>query len=64
MQRANRSSSSTRHPTVNAPKAEPKRRISEALDLAWKDVDLDRGSVLVHRGATDADDVGMSLDER
>lgn len=36
-------------------------RISEALGLAWQDIDLDRGSVLVRRGATYADGVGMSL---
>lgn len=36
-------------------------RISEALGLAWQDIDLDRGSVLVHRGSTYADGVGMSL---
>lgn len=36
-------------------------RISEALGLAWQDLDLDQGSVLVRRGATYADGVGMSL---
>jgi len=36
-------------------------RISEALGPAWHDIDLDHGSVLVRRGATYADGVGMVL---
>jgi integrase len=36
-------------------------RISEALGLAWQDLDLDEGSVLVRRGSTYADRVGMVL---
>ena len=36
-------------------------RISEALGLAWQDIDLDEGSVLVRRGSTYADRVGMVL---
>jgi integrase len=36
-------------------------RISEALGLAWQDLDLDDGSVLVRRGSTYADRVGMVL---
>lgn len=36
-------------------------RISEALGLAWQDLDLDAGSVLVRRGSTYADRVGMLL---
>ncbi len=36
-------------------------RISEALGLAWQDLDLDVGSVLVRRGSTYADRVGMVL---
>lgn len=36
-------------------------RISEALGLAWQDLDLDRGAVLVRRGATYVDGVGMTL---
>ena len=34
-------------------------RISEALGLAWQDLDLESGSVLVRRGSTYADGVGM-----
>jgi integrase len=36
-------------------------RISEALGLAWQDIDLDHGSVLVRRGSTYADGLGMVL---
>jgi integrase len=36
-------------------------RISEALGLAWQELDLDEGSVLVRRGSTYADRVGMVL---
>jgi len=36
-------------------------RISEALGLAWQDIDLDEGSVFVRRGSTYADGVGMVL---
>ena len=36
-------------------------RISEALGLAWQDLDLDDGSVLVRRGSTYADRAGMVL---
>ena len=36
-------------------------RISGALGLAWQDLDLDAGSVLVRRGSTYADRVGMVL---
>ena len=36
-------------------------RISEALGLAWQDLDLDDGSVLVRRGSTYVDRVGMML---
>ena len=36
-------------------------RISEALGLAWQDLDLDEGSVQVRRGSTYADRVGMVL---
>jgi len=36
-------------------------RISEALGLAWQDLDLDAGSVLVRRGSTYADRGGMVL---
>lgn len=36
-------------------------RISEALGLAWQDVDLENGVVTLRRGATYADGVGMVL---
>ena len=36
-------------------------RISKALGLAWQDIDLDEGSVLVRRGSTYADRVGMVI---
>jgi|SRR6056297_733054 len=36
-------------------------RTSEALGLAWEDLDLGSGSVLVRRGSTSADRVGMVL---
>ncbi|MGA9278768.1 tyrosine-type recombinase/integrase [Ilumatobacter sp.] len=36
-------------------------RISEALGLAWQDLDLDQGSALVRRRSTYADRVGMVL---
>ena len=36
-------------------------RISEALGLAWQDLDLDAGTVRLRRGATYADRVGMIL---
>ena len=36
-------------------------RISEALGLAWHDIDLDHGSVVVRRGSTYTDGVGMVL---
>lgn len=36
-------------------------RVSEALGLAWQDLDLDAGSVLVRRGSTYSDRVGMVL---
>ena len=35
--------------------------VSEALGLAWQDVDLDTGTVRLRRGATYADGVGMLL---
>ena len=36
-------------------------RVSEALGLAWQDVDLDAGTVRLRRGATYADGIGMML---
>ncbi len=36
-------------------------RISEALGLAWQDLDLDAGTARLRRGATYADAVGMML---
>ena len=36
-------------------------RINEALGLAWEDLDLGSGSVLVRRGSTYADGIGMTL---
>ncbi len=36
-------------------------RISEALGLAWQDLDLDAGNVRLRRGATYADGIGMML---
>jgi integrase len=36
-------------------------RISEALGLAWQDVDVDAGTVRLRRGATYADGIGMML---
>jgi integrase len=36
-------------------------RVSEALGLAWQDLDLDAGTVWLRRGATYADRVGMIL---
>ncbi len=36
-------------------------RVSEALGLAWQDLDLDAGVVVLRRGATYADGVGMML---
>ena len=36
-------------------------RISEALGLAWQDLDLESGSVVVRRGSTYADGIGMTL---
>lgn len=36
-------------------------RVSEALGLAWQDIDLGTGSVRLRRGATYADGVGMVL---
>ncbi len=36
-------------------------RISEALGLAWDDIDFETGSVAVRRGSTYADGVGMVL---
>ena len=36
-------------------------RVSEALGLAWQDLDLDAGVVALRRGATYADGVGMML---
>ena len=36
-------------------------RISEALGLAWQDLDLDAGKVKLRRGATYADRIGMML---
>ena len=36
-------------------------RVSEALGLAWQDLDLDASTVMLRRGATYADGVGMVL---
>ncbi|TPW09720.1 MAG: phage integrase family protein, partial [Acidimicrobiaceae bacterium] len=36
-------------------------RVSEALGLAWQDLDLDAGTVRLRRGATYADGIGMVL---
>ena len=36
-------------------------RVSEALGLAWQDLDLVAGTVRLRRGATDADRIGMVL---
>ena len=36
-------------------------RVSEALGLAWQDIDLDAGTVMLRRGATYVDRVGMML---
>jgi integrase len=36
-------------------------RVSEALGLAWQDLDLDAGTVVLRRGATYEDGVGMVL---
>jgi integrase len=36
-------------------------RVSEALGLAWQDLDLDAGTVWLRRGATYADGIGMML---
>ena len=36
-------------------------RVSEALGLAWQDLNLDTGTVMLRRGATYADGVGMFL---
>ncbi len=36
-------------------------RVSEALGLAWQDLDLDEGTVHVRRGSTYADRIGMVL---
>ena len=36
-------------------------RVSEALGLAWQDLDLDAGTVRLRRGATYADGIGMLL---
>lgn len=36
-------------------------RVSEALGLAWQDLELDEGTVRLQRGATYADRVGMLL---
>ena len=36
-------------------------RVSEALGLAWQDIEFDEGTVRLRRGATYADGVGMIL---
>ena len=36
-------------------------RVSEALGLAWQDIDLDAGAVRLRRGSTYADGIGMVL---
>jgi integrase len=36
-------------------------RVSEALGLAWQDIDLDSGTVHLRRGSTYADGIGMVL---
>lgn len=36
-------------------------RVSEALGLAWQDIDLDAGAVCLRRGSTYADGIGMVL---